>query len=119
MIITSVTNARVRHVLGLIERRSMRNKHKQLIWWTPKCCFKYDELQDDFWKAYELKKDQFISDVASGKYDVSQNTKDADRFSKAIYELKKLGRSPNEIADMFGVHQATVYRRLADHNSSN
>lgn len=94
-----------------------RNKHKQMIWWNPKCCFKYNELADDFWMEYERRKDVFIAEVASGKHDTSSRTKDAERFNKAVYELTRVGLSPAEIAERLEIGQATVYRRLAEAKS--
>lgn len=95
-----------------------RDKFKQMIWWSPKCCFKYDELADDFWKEYEKRKDTFIAEVASGKYDLAKKSKDSDKFNRALYELNTMGLSAEEIADRFEIGRATVFRRLADYKSS-
>lgn len=95
-----------------------RNKHKQLIWWNPKCCFKYEELSDEFWTEYEHRKDEFISEVASGKYDASKKDKDTLRFNRAIYELKRTGLTADEIAERLEIGRATVFRRLAEFKST-
>lgn len=95
-----------------------RDKFKQMIWWSPKCCFKYDELSDEFWQEYETRKDAFITEVASGKYDTKKKSKDSERFNRAVYELNNLGLSAEEIADKLEVGRATVFRRLAEHKST-
>lgn len=95
-----------------------RDKFKQMIWWSPKCCFKYDELNDGFWKEYEGRKDNFISEVASGKYDTNKKSKDAERFNRAVYEMNTMGLSAEEIAARLDIGRATVFRRLAEHKST-
>ena len=109
----------IQHTRGYAEvYKGVRNKHKQAIWWNPKCCFKYDELNDEFWQEYEKMKDKFIDDVASGKYDMKEKMKDADKFNQALYDLTKLGKSADDLAEEYGMHRATVYRRLAEHKST-
>ena len=109
----------IQHKRGYAEvYKGVRNKHKQAIWWNPKCCFKYDELNDEFWAGYELLKDKFIDDVAAGKYEDTKPGKDVDKFNQALYELVQKGDSPDDLADRFNIHRATVYRRLAEHKSN-
>jgi len=94
----------------------VRNKHKQLIWWSPKCCFKYTEFTGPLWIEYEKKKDQFIDDVAAGKFDSGKASKESERFNRALYELHKTGLTFEEIGERFDMNKSTISRRLADFN---
>ena len=109
----------IKHKRGYAEvYKGNRNKFKQAIWWNPKCCFKYDELDDEFWQAYEKLKDQFINDVASGKYEMGKTAKDTERFNRALFKLTQHGESADDLADEFGIGRSTVYRRLTTHKST-
>ena len=93
----------------------IRNKHKQLIWWSPKCCFKYSEFQGQLWIDYEVKKDQFIDDVAAGKFDLGKAaSKEIEKTNRAMYNLHQGGLSLEEIGLAYDMNKSTVSRRLAD-----
>jgi len=94
----------------------LRDKFKQLIWWVPKCCFKFDELADDFWVEYEKRKDAFIDAVAAGKYDAKSSTtnKDSERLGRAIIRLQKVGIGIDELTSELDMGRATIYRRIAE-----
>lgn len=96
-----------------------RNKHKQLIWWTPKCCFKYKELQGQIWIDYEARKDQFIDDVAAGKYDTGKiASKEMEKTNRAMHKLHEGGLSLEEIGAAYDMNKSTVSRRLADYRAN-
>lgn len=94
----------------------VRDKHKQLIWWNPKCCFKYQELQGEFWDAYERKKDQFIDEIASGRFDKGHKSKDADRLNAVMLYLHNQGMSFRDIGKRVSLDHAQVIRRLQKHD---
>lgn len=96
----------------------VRDKHKQLIWWNPKCCFKYRELSGEFWDAYEQKKNAFIRDVASGRFDKGKGAKDSTRLDQILYELHRSGLSYEDLERRSGLPRSTIHRRVTSFKSN-
>ena len=86
----------------------VRDKFKQSIWWKPRCAFKFNPLEDDFWKSYEEKKKLFVNEIAAGKHQSGPNSKDPVPGMIAA-EIAK-GRSLQDVADEYGTSKWAVWR---------
>jgi len=86
------------------------------LYWKPICGFCYDQLDDDFWKSYELKKDRFIDDFIQLESlpDASARGKLVAQRDAAITYIasnkKAMGMSDADIARLVSMRRENVSR---------
>jgi len=106
-------DTKYKHERGYAELyMGMRNKFEQSIWWNPKCAFKFNDLADDFWTGYELKKRAFVDEIAAEKIGSSQGSKDAERLACVLSKLHSDGQTFRELEAQFKLPIATIHRLL-------
>jgi hypothetical protein len=89
-----------------------RNKFEQSIWWKPKCAFKFNDLDDEFWLGYEEKKKAFVNEIAAEKISSSHNTKDAERLNTLMSLLHDQGMNLDEIGKPLGLTKGRICQRI-------
>jgi hypothetical protein len=90
----------------------IRNKFEQSIWWNPKCAFKFNDLEDDFWAGYETKKIAFVNEIAAEKIGGNQASKDAERLNTLMKIIHERGMNLEEIGKPLGLTGARICQRI-------
>lgn len=99
-------------------REGVYNRWKLNLFWRPLCGFVFEELDDDFWHEYEIKKHIFIDEFASedgGPPDSSRVQLVTTQRDKLI---QLLGSDPKysqkQIAELIGTRKENVCRIVND-----
>lgn len=113
-------DTKYKHERGYAELyMGIRNKFDQSIWWNPKCAFKFNELEDEWWAEYTAKKMAFVNEIAAEKIDSNQTSKDAERLDVVMSKMHRQNVSFKDIGEQFDLSESQVCRRVNRHQSSN
>jgi hypothetical protein len=99
-------------------REGCYNKWKLNLYWKPLCGFLFDELDDDWWHEYEMKKDTFIDEyvnegtVLPDSSRIAQVTEQRNRLIKLVASDPR--HSQKEIAVLTGMRKENVCRVVND-----
>lgn len=102
-------------------REAIENIWQLEVFWKPLCGFCFDEVDDDFWKAYEIFKDAFIDEfvLASpeekpGRFSVKNQrlTDQRNALLKLAYQKRNLPMK--DLASAIGVTQQSVEAIIND-----
>ena len=89
-----------------------RNKFKQLIWWSPQCAFKFEELKDTFWQEYETEKKKFVDEIAAEDNASRSGSKDQERVDCLISDMYRRGVSIEDLCEQTRLSRSQIFRRM-------
>lgn len=80
-------------------REAVENIWQLEVFWKPLCGFCFDEIADDFWKAYELRKDVFITEfiATAAERKPERVSKKNERLTEQRNNLIKLAYTKKEL----------------------
>jgi hypothetical protein len=108
-------DTKYKHERGYAELyMGQRNKFEQSIWWTPKCAFKFNVLEDEFWASYEDKKRAFVNEIAAEKLDKGKTSKDAERLNSLMTFIHEQGINLKDIGSQIGLTEGRICQRIND-----